>query len=200
MPPAGNRIEDRMTAEGGATGQRAGSAKLQFPLQPNEEVLVVSRRHWMYLWPRTIFWTVLALAPPIVLGWLLLGVGDLDGTAANIFWGVALLYVLVWAVRIFLNWYQYDNDMWVITNQRIVDVIKPTPIGLRISSADLVNVQDMTVERNGIFQTTLNYGDIVCQTAADNRDFTMGGVPNPQELQLLIDKERDRERMRSRGA
>ena len=73
------------------------------------------------------------------------------------------------------------------------------PLGLKISTADLVNIQDMTVERHGIFQTALNYGDVNCQTAADNRDFVMGGVPQPQELQLLIDKERDRERLRSRG-
>lgn len=182
------------------TGKRPNQEKLPFPLQDNETVLVVSRRHWMYLWPRTALWVLLGLAPPVVLAWLFFRVGDLSGTPARIFWSVAAVYVLVWAARILLNWYQYNNDMWVITNQRIVDVIKPTPIGLRISSADLVNIQDMTVERKGIFPTALNYGDVVCQTAADNRDFVMGGVPQPQELQLLIDKERDRERMRSRGA
>jgi hypothetical protein len=188
-----------MALEGEAPGRRAHTGKLPFPLQQSEEVLTVSRRHWMYLWPRTILWTVLALAPPIVLAWLLFSVGDVSGTPATIFWGIAAVYVLVWAARIFLNWYQYNNDMWVVTNQRIVDVIKPTPIGLRISSADLVNIQDMTVERKGILATALNYGDVHCQTAADNRDFIMGGVPQPQELQLLIDRERDRERMRSRG-
>ena len=143
--------------------------------------------------------TLLAIAPPIVLYWLLFQVGDVGGVAAQAFWIVAAVYLLFWAVRIFLNWYQYNNDMWVITNQRIVDVIKPNPLGLKISTADLVNIQDMTVERHGIFQTALNYGDVNCQTAADNRDFVMGGVPQPQELQLLIDKERDRERLRSRG-
>jgi hypothetical protein len=184
-----------------AAGQtpRPAAAKLPFPLQADESVLKVTRRHWMALWPRTIVWTVLAVAPPIVLYWLLFRVGDADGVVAQAFWVVAAVYLLGWAVRIFLNWYQYNNDMWVITNQRIVDVIKPNPLGLRISTADLVNIQDMTVVRRGIFQTALNYGDVNCQTAADNRDFTMGGVPQPQELQLLIDKERERIRSRSRG-
>jgi len=87
----------------------------------------------------------------------------------------------------------------VITNQRVVDCIKPNPFGLKISTADLVNIQDMTVVRSGILPTALNYGDIVCQTAADNRDFTLGGIPRPQDVQLLMDKERDRERLRGRG-
>lgn len=172
---------------------------LPFPLQGDETVLRIVRRHWMYLWPRTLLWAVIAIVPPILVFWLIDTVMDIDGTVATIFSVVAGIWLLVWGVRTLLNWYQYTNDIWVITNQRIVDCIKPTPIGLKISSADLVNIQDMTVERRGIFQTSMNYGDVNCQTAADNRDFTMTGVPNPQDVQLFIDKERDRERMRTRG-
>jgi hypothetical protein len=57
----------------------------------------------------------------------------------------------------------------------------------------------MTVHRRGILQTTLDYGDVVCQTAGSrSRDFVLTGVPHPQEVQLFVDKERDRERMRGR--
>jgi hypothetical protein len=67
-----------------------------------------------------------------------------------------------------------------------------------MSTADLVSVLDMTVERNGILRTMFNYGDIVCQTAAEIQEFRMAGIPRPQEVQLLVDKERDRERTRGR--
>jgi len=40
----------------------------------------------------------------------------------------------------------------------------------------------------------LNYGDIVCETAADGGDFVLAGIPRPQGVQLLVDRERDRER------
>ncbi len=173
--------------------------KLPFPLQDGETVLRVCRRHWMYLWPRTALWAVIAIMPPIFVFWLVSSFVDIEGTVAMIFAIIALLWLVVWGLRALFNWYAYTNDIWVITNQRIVDSVKPTPFSLKLSSADLVNIQDMTVERRGIFQTSLNYGDVHCQTAADNRDFLLIGVPNPQELQLLIDKERDRERMRTRG-
>ena len=149
---------------------------------------------------RTILWAVIAVAPVGVFWWLLFDVGDVEGVAITIYWGLAVLWLVFWGIRIFLNWYQYDNDLWVVTNQRIVDSLKPTPFSLKISTADLVNIQDMTVEKRGILQSALNYGDIACQTAADRKIFLIGGVPKPQDLQLLIDKERDRERMRSRGA
>jgi hypothetical protein len=56
----------------------------------------------------------------------------------------------------------------------------------------------MTVLREGIFRTLFNYGDIVCQTAADIQEFRLVAIPRPQDVQLLVDKERDRERTRGR--
>jgi hypothetical protein len=113
-----------------------------------------------------------------------------------VFWIAALVYVAYWAIRGLLAWYRYHNDIWVITNQRIIDSTKTNPFSLKMSTADLVNVQDMTVERDGVFRTMFNFGDIVCQTAAELQEFRMAGIPRPQEIQLLVDKERDRERQR----
>ncbi len=174
--------------------------KLPFPLQDDEVVLRLVRRHWVYLWPRTIVMLIVALAPPIVAGLLLSKADAYEGTGAKVFWAVAGFYMLYWALRIFLNWYRYHNDIWVVTNQRIVDSLKTNPFNLRVATADLVNIQDMTVERDGILRTVLDYGDIVCETAAEQEQFRLSGIPNPRAVQLLVDRERDRERMRTRPA
>jgi hypothetical protein len=141
---------------------------------------------------------VLYLVPMIGVFLLLDAAGGYEGAGATIFRIVALVWSLFWAGRIFLAWYRYHNDIWVITNQRLVDSYKPHPFDLTISTADLVNVQDMTVERSGLLRTMLDYGDIVCQTAADNQDFRLPGIPKPRETQALVDRERDRERVRVR--
>jgi hypothetical protein len=171
---------------------------LPFPLQDGETVLDVCRRHWIYLWPRIAFYLVLALVPPTAVALLLSTAGAYEGITAKVFWVVAGLYLIYWGARIFLTWYRYRHDIWVITNQRIVDSFKRNPFSLMVSTADLVNVQDMTVEREGILKTMLDYGDIVCQTAAEKQEFRMVGIPNPRAIQALVDKERDRERMRTR--
>jgi hypothetical protein len=170
---------------------------LHFPLQDNEQVLMICRRHWIYLWPRIALMTLFAIVPPIVVGIVLGRGGWFDGTAAKVFWIASAVYLVYWAVRIFLDWYRYNNDIWVITNQRLIDSNKSNPFNLKMSTADLVNIQDMTVERDGIFRTMLDYGDIVCQTAADVQEFRLAGIPDPRDVQLLVDKERDRERTRS---
>jgi hypothetical protein len=172
---------------------------LHFPLQQDERVIMICRRHWIYLWPRTLWYALLALVPVIGVAFAMSKTAGLGGTAGRVFWIAAAVYLLYWVLRAFLNWYRYNNDIWVITNQRIVDSTKTTPFTLKTSTADLVNVQDMTVERDGVFRTMFNYGDVVCQTAADIQEFRMTGIPRPQDLQLLVDKERDRERVRYRG-
>lgn len=169
-----------------------------FPLQSDERVIQVVRKHWLFLWPRAVLMLLIALVPVTAVALALSWSDQYDGIVAKIFWAVAGLWVMYWFARILLNWYRYHNDIWVITNQRIVDSIKTTPFNHRLATADLVNVQDMTVERSGILHTVFNYGDIICQTASSGAEFKLANIPRPDDVQLLVDKERDRERMRGR--
>jgi len=171
---------------------------LHFPLHDDERVVMICHRHWLFLWPRTALMALFALVPVIVIG-VALGIADAyAGRTAQVYWIGSILYLLYWVVRMFLNWYRYNNDIWVITNQRIIDSTKTNPFNLKMSTADLVNIQDMTLERSGILRTLFNFGDVICQTAADVQEFSVRGIPRPQDVQLLVDRERDRERMRVR--
>jgi hypothetical protein len=185
-----------------ATAQPANASSnpsLPFPLQDGETVVSIARRHWIYLWPLVALRLVAALVPVAFLAWALDTAGILDGVVRNIFLVAALLYIGYWAVRIALTWYNFYNDIWVITNQRLIDCHRPHPFDMSISTADLINVQDMTIERSGILRTVLDFGNIVCQTASIDQDFMITGVPNPRGLQALVDRERDRERNRLRN-
>lgn len=176
-----------------------GAANLQFPMQEGEAVLQIAHRHWWYLWPNIAIKTAFLLVPVILIWFLFDAVGAYEGTGQKIFWVLSLLWAGYWGVIIFLAWYRYQHDIWVITNQRIVDVYKRNPFNLRVSSADLVNVQDISVEKRGILQSALNFGDIQCQTSGAREVFMLTGLPDPTQTQALIDKERDRERLRVRG-
>ncbi len=173
--------------------------KLPFPLQDGERIIEICRRHWLYLWPMLAGQVLAGLIPVFFFTWLLDAVGVLHGTGSRIFLIIAVLYLVYWAVRLVLTWYRFRNDIWVITNQRLIDSYRRHPFDMSISTADLVNVQDMSVERTGVLKTMLDFGDIICQTASIDQDFKITGVPNPRETQALVDRERDRERSRLRG-
>ena len=177
------------------TSPAGAQPRLPFPLQSDEQVIQLCHRHWWFLWPRTILWLVIAIAPVAAV----VGVfGSLDwlDEVDVVLWPLIAVWLLFWGVRLLLNWYAYQRDIWVITNQRIVDSMQPLPWRHHLSTADLVNVQDITVEKTGIVATVLNFGDVICQTAGTGQQFRISGVPHPQNIQLLIDKERDRERLR----
>jgi hypothetical protein len=190
-----------MTNPAAAEPQTEGPApgKLPFPLQDGERVLKLCRRHWLYLWPRLAVMLVAAIGPPLVVAIIMSKADAYEGTAEKVFWVVAGVYLFYWAVRILFAWYRYHNDVWVVTNQRIIDSLRTNPFNLKLSTADLVNVQDMTVERSGILRTVFDFGDVVCQTAADLQEFRITGIPDPREVQALVDRERDRERLRYRA-
>ncbi len=173
-----------------------GPVRLPFPLQDGEKILALFRRHWWFLWPKAIILTLFAIVPLVAVAWLLDQIGVLDELGI-FFWIAAALWLAYWAIRIFMNWYRYHHDIWVVSNQRIIDSFKAHPFSLRVSTADLVNIQDMSIVKSGIVASLLNFGDVLCETAsADVGDFRITGVPHPESAQLLIDKERDRERMR----
>jgi hypothetical protein len=172
---------------------------LPFPLQEGESIIEICRRHWIFFWPLVVGQLLAAVVPVVVLAILLNAAGGLDGGVAKVFVVLSLVYVAYWLVRVGLTWFRYRNDIWVITNQRLIDSYRRHPWDLSISTADLVNVQDMSVERNGVIRTLLDFGDIICQTASIDQDFKITGVPDPRSTQALVDRERDRERLRIRG-
>src|SRR5688572_2333381 len=147
-------------------------SSLPFPLQDGERVLGIRRKHWIFLWPTIVFYALVAIVPVLLLRWLLDTAGILDDINP-VFWIVAGLWLIFWGIRLVLTWYRYHHDFWVITSQRLVDCRRRHPFDLTVSTADLVNVQDMSVHRNGVLATILDFGNIVCQTAsADTHDFT----------------------------
>jgi hypothetical protein len=180
-----------------ATSQHAERPpRLPFPLQGGERILELCRRHWFFLWPKTLILLLVAVVPVVLAIWLL-SLIDVFDDLGIFFWIPAGLWLAYWAVRTFFNWYAYHNDIWVVTNQRIIDSFKPHPFNKRVSTADLVNIQDMSIHKSGIFASLMNFGDVICQTAGVGAEtFRITGIPRPESVQLLIDRERDRERLR----
>lgn len=166
-------------------------ARLPFALQADEVVLALVRRHWLYLSLRMagvllagVGGTILAT----VLVWVTVGFDGLPGLVAAAVIGVWVCY---WAVRGYFTWYRYQNDLWVVTNQRLVDSLKRHWFHHRMASTDLVDVEDLRVERHGLLQTVFDFGDVQCQTAGVVQNFVLSGVPGPARILATVDAARD---------
>jgi hypothetical protein len=166
--------------------------KLPFPLQEGEQLLALARRHWLFLYPKLVAGAIVALVPVGALWWAMARLDWADNALPRLIALVAtVVWLVYWAIRLYLLKYRYDNDVWVVTNQRVIDSVKKNWFHLQMSTADLVDIEDMTVIRSGVLGTVFDFGDINCQTAGTVPKFSFRGVPRPREVQALVDRLRD---------
>jgi hypothetical protein len=194
-PPAAAPPEPSIAAPSAVAGP---APKLPFTLQGEEEIILITRRHWLYLWPRLVFHALLGLVLGLLVIWLISATVGIGGMPGKVLLAVTLGWALYWAGRCYFDWYSYHNDIWVVTNQRIVDSIKPNYFRSRLASADLVDIEDITVEHHGLLQTVFRYGDLRCQTAGEQPNFILGGIPHPPTVLGVVDVARDAARRDSR--
>ena len=166
---------------------------LPVQIQSDEQVIAVLRRHPIYIILQIIGIILLAMLLISAFTWVQSQINAL-GPVMDI---LNILTAVVALGAVGIIYYQYRNDLWLLTDQRLVDSIRTNPFSHEVASADLLNVQDIAVSKKGVFATLFNFGDVRCQTAGSALAFTLCGVPNPNGVLELIDETRDRSRERA---
>ena len=96
----------------------------------------------------------------------------------------------------FIIWINYYFDVWVITNERVLNVEQKGLFTRVISEVNLSRVQDVTTKVGGFLPTLLNYGDILIQTAGEEKNFHFRNVGDPSvhkdEIVQLVKKIQER--------
>ena len=166
--------------------------RLPVDLQKNEVVVALLRRHPVYVIIRASLVGITTLVVFAFFLWF----GVLDGGKSSLLLTLGGIALILGVGYLAIILYRYWNDVWLITNQRLVDSTKPTPFNHLVSSTDLVNIQDLSVSKQGMFATMFNFGDVHCHTASNTMAFSFRAVPNPNQVLDIIDKYRDDARMR----
>lgn len=153
-----------------------------------EKVEYVVRRHWITFLPVIVFFIIL-LAIPLGLYWLILN--TLNEVLQNpVYYTAGLLLASVYYLSVVLFFYTYfvafHLDLWIVTNDRLLDVQQKTLFARTVSEVDLYQIQDASSEIHGIFPSIFNYGNIILQTASAVPKFTFRNVANPNELRQAI--------------
>lgn len=116
----------------------------------------------------------------------------------TIYYTIAILSASIYYLSIYLFLYGYFVDfyldIWIITNDRIVDIEQHGLFSRTIAELDLYRLQDVTVNVSGLFHTFFNFGDVVVKTASSNSHIVFYDIPNPNEVrrELIVLAEGDR--------
>lgn len=169
---------------------------IHFPGQrPNEQVILLLRRHWSVAIAFVLRFIVALLIPPIVIVALIFG--DLfefiPGTLSYvlIIEGISLYYLFAFLMYLH-SFVDYHLDIWIITNQRIVSVEQNGLFNRTVAELNIEKVQDVSSEIKGKIQTFLNFGQVYIQTAGATEKFSFEQVPHPSEVAKIILQIHDR--------
>lgn len=152
-------------------------------LAPGEEVKLFLRRHVIVFWQKITLFILLAVAPVIV--WIVLYTQStvFDDPQNTVRIGVILatsLFYLYWLRHLFAMWIDYYLDVWIVTTERIITIEHKGLFHRKMSEQRLDRVQDVTTESRGVLQTTIKYGDIHVQTAAETEHFIFRDIAEPE--------------------
>ncbi len=156
-------------------------------LEQGEKVILQVRRHLFVFWARIIFDAVLFFAPLFITPWAARFLEKLFETpGVPLFFVVYLFWVLiVWTV-FFVQWTDYYLDVWIVTTKRVIDIDQKGIFNFEVSTFRLEQIQDVTIEVNGIIATLLKFGNIHVHTAGENPNFIIRDAAHPLEVKEAL--------------
>lgn len=93
----------------------------------------------------------------------------------------SLVYLYAW-LAFFHSWVDYYLDIWIVTNERLLNIEQEGLFSRVISETNISKVQDVTSEVHGKLQTFLDFGEVHIQSAGEQKRFVFEEVPHPREI------------------
>ena len=157
---------------------------------PEEEILLMLRRHWITNLPWFFMAVVLFFAPAVLTFFPLLA--SFPEKYRFVFVIIWYLITLMFIFEKFLSWF---FNMTIITDERIVDIDFINLTTKKISDCELDKIQDVSFTNSGAFGTIFNYGDVTVQTAAEIVEFVFEDVPRPAKVAEILQRLRTEEKI-----
>ncbi len=104
----------------------------------------------------------------------------------------AMWYLLVsgFALGKLMAWF---FNIFILTDERVIDVDFVNLFLRKISITKIDDIQDVSATTSGAAGTLFGFGDVVIQTAGEIPEFEMDNVPNPEEVEKIINQLIDEE-------
>lgn len=148
--------------------------------EADEQVILFLRQHLIVNVP-WIALTILFLLAPSILFPLIL-----KSLPAPLPLGYVLVGTLSWylvtvgfALFNFLHWF---FNIYIVTNERVIDIDFQYLLFKRFSQAELERIQDISYTAGGIFATVFHYGNVYVQTAGEMPNLEFLAVPRPDKV------------------
>lgn len=151
----------------------------------NEEVFFVLRRHWFTFVSTIVLFLFLIAIPFIVFygaTWLFPEMAWSEITAYPIVILIGSLYCLFTLLFFYIRFIDYYLDLWIVTNERIIDIAQNGLFSRMITEFELGRIQDVTTDVHGVISTVLHFGDLTVTTASSTNSIIFHQIPEPDKV------------------
>jgi hypothetical protein len=174
---------------GPLTSYAVNPGGIRFETQDEEETVVLFlRQHMIVNLPWMILAVILLFAPTIIFP----VVFSLTGFAFAIPSSYIIIVTAWWYIATagfiiakFLGWF---INIYIVTNERIVDIDFYYLLYKHFSQAELNKIQDISYTTKGIFGTLFNFGDVKVETAGETPHLMFENIPHPEGVVEIIRK------------
>ena len=174
-----------------AIRSRQLARKLQFKwLRPDEVIYFLARKHPVVLYQRVI-WPILALFVPFFFFYAWFAIASF--TIVALAGAVSLIAILLWVFWLVLDW---ENDYYIVTNQRVVWLEKVIGIYESRQESPLSTILSVAVQTSQLGRI-LDYGDVIVRTWVGRIPFNE--VSHPEQAQDMIEEYWERTKERAVG-
>jgi hypothetical protein len=163
----------------------------EFELEPGEHVVLQVRKHWFIFLAELLPYAIIALIPfaiPPLLSYAppLAQYKEFFSFSTPVARAGLGVWLLITWTAAWGTFTRYFLNAWVLTNNRIVNIKQRRFFSREVSSLFLSRIQDVTTDVVGLIPSLLNIGTIKAQTAGEEVDFVMEGIPKPEYMRDLI--------------
>lgn len=153
-----------------------------------EKIEYLLRRHPITFVPKLFLSAILLLVPVIVVQ---LGITLFPTILQNqsLYVSGAVLGTMYYLTIILLFYgffIDYYLDIWVVTNDRILDMEQRGIFARTVTEFDINEVQDVTTEINGFIATLFHYGNLRVTTSSSNAGIVFYQIPDPNTIRSRI--------------
>lgn len=148
--------------------------------EAEEQVVLFLRQHLIVNVPWIAVTTLFLLAPSVLFPLII------RSFPAPLPFPYLLVGTLSWylvtagfALVSFLHWF---FNIYIVTNERVIDIDFQYLLFKRFSQAELERIQDISYTAGGIFATIFHYGNVYIQTAGEVPNLEFFAVPRPDKV------------------
>lgn len=140
--------------------------------------MAVIRKFWLVFLGRILLSMIFIIAPFFFLYPLL----KWSNWGLLVFAAISVFGIMI-ALRTFIV---YSFNVFIITNQRIIDIDQRGFFDRTVSETTYNKIQDVSFRIKGVMQTLYHYGSIIVQTAGAQANIELSGIKDPERIQQTI--------------